>query len=183
LVLKNKKTALFFILIVSSGLFLAYYYLNKKSKTPLVNTTEKPSVVTTEMRNEKQSTECHQLKTKQPLLVDQLKNPSVDLRFENIHKKIQDKIYRLRSFYKDGDEGDIKTFLVYLEDQDENALIVEQSKYKKGTLFQRIEKSEGEILYTEQGLNLDKNFFHYINNRLVGIQNDETMLNCQFQQD
>ena len=56
-------------------------------------------------------------------------------RFENIHKKVEQTIYRLRFFYKDGEEGEIENFLVYKEDSSENPHLIEKSPYKKGPLY------------------------------------------------
>jgi hypothetical protein len=52
-------------------------------------------------------------------------------------KKIGGTIYRLRHFFKDGDEGEIETFLVYQEDQNETPSIVEKSHYNKGKLYKK----------------------------------------------
>jgi len=121
--------------------------------------------------------------------IEWLKNTQkLDLRFNNTHKKIGSQIYRLRYFFKDGDEGEIETYLVYLEDSLENAKIVEKSSYKKGKLFLKIESFPGEILYREEGLNLGDNLFlHYINNQLMSAQGLEEnaskkFINCRFQQ-
>jgi hypothetical protein len=117
-----------------------------------------------------------------------MKNQFNQLRFENIHKKIGPNIYRLRHFFKEGDESEIETFLVYLEDHEENARIVEKSTYKKGQLFLKIEKTEGEIIYHEEGLNHGEDLFlHYINNQLREAQGqsdnnpDFKDLDCHFQ--
>lgn len=104
------------------------------------------------------------------------------LRFENIHKKIGADIYRLRFFFKDGDEGERQSFLVYLEDQQANANIIEKSTYQKGKLFLKIEKAQGEILYREKGFTHDsenKNLFlQTINDQLVKISGPG--IDCQF---
>lgn len=116
------------------------------------------------------------------------KNQRPDLRFNNIHKKIGTQIYRLRHFFKDGDEGEIETYLVYLEDSLENARIVEKSSYQKGKLYLKIEAQEGQILYREEGLNLgDHLFLHYVNNQLtsaqgIGPSNSKEFVDCRFQQ-
>lgn len=116
------------------------------------------------------------------------KNQRPDLRFNNTHKKIGTQIYRLRHFFKDGDEGEIETYLVYLEDSLENASIVEKSSYQKGKLYLKIEAQEGQILYREEGLNLGEHLFlHYVNNQLssaqgIGPENSKEFVDCRFQQ-
>lgn len=131
---------------------------------------------------------CDKIRKAYSHLNSLIKNQSNDLRFENIHKKIGSNIYRLRHFFKDGDEGERETFLVYLEDFEENAKIVEKSTYQKGRLFLKVEKSEGEIIYHEEGINHGNNLFlHYINNQLREAQgqSDENVefvgLDCHFQ--
>ena len=131
---------------------------------------------------------CEKVKASYSHLDSLIKNNLSQLRFENIHKKIGSSIYRLRHFFKDGDEGEIETFLVYLEDFEENAKIVEKSTYNKGQLFLKIEKTKGEIIYHEEGLNFKEDLFlHYINNQLRGAQGqtdgstDFMNLDCHFQ--
>lgn len=131
---------------------------------------------------------CNTLKTTYANLEWLKKNKRPDLRFNNTHKKIGTKIYRLRHFFKDGDEGEIETYLVYLEDSLENASIVEKSSYQKGKLYLKIEAQEGQILYREEGLNLGEHLFlHYVNNQLssaqgIGPENSKEFVDCRFQQ-
>lgn len=131
---------------------------------------------------------CNTLKKSYANLEWLKKNQRPDLRFNNIHKKIGTQIYRLRHFFKDGDEGEIETYLVYLEDSLENARIVEKSSYKKGKLYLKIESLEGQILYREEGLNLGEHLFlHYVNNQLssaqgIGPENSKEFVDCRFQQ-
>lgn len=131
---------------------------------------------------------CNTLKTTYANLEWLKKNKRPDLRFNNTHKKIGTQIYRLRHFFKDGDEGEIETYLVYLEDSLENASIVEKSSYQKGKLYLKIEAQEGQILYREEGLNLGEHLFlHYVNNQLssaqgIGPENSKEFVDCRFQQ-
>ncbi len=112
--------------------------------------------------------------------LSQLKKENPPLfRFSNIHKKIGGTIYRLRHFFKDGDEGEIETFLVYQEDQNETPSIVEKSHYNKGKLYKKIEDSTGELLYQEEGYNLEQDtFLHYINGKLSSIHSQSE--ECQY---
>lgn len=141
-----------------------------------------------------QKSDCEILKKPYAHLDELKKKEQLDLRFENTHKKIGDKIYRLRHFYKDGDEGEIETFLVYVEDKTEMARIIEKSSYTKGVLYIKVEEQKGKILYHEEGVNLTENvsgtlFLHYINNQLMGMQgvlqnqNDHKNIDCRFQQE
>lgn len=98
---------------------------------------------------------------------------SPQLRFRNIHKKVDGTIYRLRFFYKDGDNGDIPTYLVYKEDSSENEFIVENTSKIKGKLYQKIEKANGEILYDSEAFELQgKNdlFIRYENEEIKELQ-------------
>lgn len=150
--------------------------------------------LTSELVIVNQKTECEILKARYFQLDQVKKTEKIDLRFENTHKQIEKKIYRLRHFFKDGDEGEIETFLVYLEDRAEMARIIEKSAYKKGTLYKKIEEASGITLYHEEGINLNENvsgslFLHYINNQLMGMQgvlqnqNDHKNIDCRFQQE
>ena len=139
-----------------------------------------------------QKSDCEILKTPYAHLDELKKNEKLDLRFENTHKKVDNKIYRLRHFFKDGDEGEIETFLVYLEDKAEMARIIEKSSYSKGPLYTKIEEAKGKILYHEEGVNLSESgtlFLHFINNQLMGMQgilenqNDHKNIDCRFQQE
>lgn len=131
---------------------------------------------------------CHNLKQTYSNLEELKNNQKLDVRFNNIHKKIGSQIYRLRSFFKDGDEGEIETYLVYLEDSLENAKIIEKSSYKKGKLFLKIESLPGETIYHEEGLNLGDNLFlHYVNNQLMSAHglkenSNKKFVDCRFQQ-
>ena len=150
--------------------------------------------LSTELVSINQKSECDLFKKNYAHLDELKKNKKLDLRFENIHKKIDRNIYRLRHFYKDGDEGEIETFLVYLEDQKERTRIIEKSSYKKGPFYLKIETTKGQILYHEEGVNLSENdsgnlFLHYINNQIMGMQgvlqneNEDKNIDCRFQQE
>lgn len=150
--------------------------------------------LTSELLLVNQKSDCEILKKPYAHLDKLKKNEALDLRFENTHKKIENKIYRLRHFFKDGDEGEIETFLVYLEDKAEMARIIEKSSYTKGQLYTKIETTKGKILYHEEGVNLSENvsgtlFLHYINNQLMGMQgvlqnqNEHKNIDCRFQQE
>lgn len=132
---------------------------------------------------------CETLREKIPTPSEWAKKERVTPRFENVHKKVDGIIYRLRFFYKDHAEGEVPTYLLYREDQQENAFIVENSAYKKGKNYLKIEKAQGEILYTEQGLNVgdeDEIFLHYVNNELKGFQgrmpeiDNSALIDCRF---
>ncbi len=93
--------------------------------------------------------------------------------FKNVHKKMNDTVYRLRFFYKDGDNRNVPTYLVYQEDKDGNEYIVESTPLKKGKLYTRIEKNKGEILYDSEAYEIkDKNdlFIRYENGEVKELQ-------------
>lgn len=123
--------------------------------------------------------QCTEWQKKYESLSQLKKGDSPLFRFANIHKRIETTVYRLRHFFKEGPEGEIETFLVYQEDSNETARIVEKGPYKKGKLYHKIEASSGEILYQEEGYNLEEDLFlHYINGKLKTIQNK--LGECQY---
>jgi hypothetical protein len=147
------------------------------------NISPNPLLVSTLQGQEKRlhQTVCEEAKKTYDNLDLLKKKNKLDLQFENTHKKVLTNIYRLRRFYKDGDEGEIETFLVYLENIEGNAKLIEKTPYKKGPLFLKIERYDGEIIYHEEGLNLnDDLFLHYINNQLMGLEGKN--IDCRFQQ-
>lgn len=134
------------------------------------------------------SSSCEFLKKTYGDLRELKKGQKLILRFENIHKKIDQAIYRLRFFYKDGDEGEIENFLVYREDSSETPHIIEKSAYKKGPIYTKIEKAQGNILYRENGFNLNEDkssnlFLHYSNDKIIGLQDAPQNIDCHFQQE
>ncbi len=101
------------------------------------------------------------------------KDKSASSRFVNIHKKMDGLIYRLRFFYKETSENEIPQYLLYQEDNQEEEHLIEVSPYKKGPKYQKIEKLSGEVIYTEEGINLGANqdlFFHFENDQLKKVQ-------------
>lgn len=93
--------------------------------------------------------------------------------FRNVHKKINNTVYRLRFFYKDGDNGNVPTYLVYQEDKSDNEYIIESTPIKKGNIYKRIEKAQGEIIYDSEAYELkDKNdlFIRYENGEVKELQ-------------
>lgn len=98
---------------------------------------------------------------------------SPNILFKNVHKKVNGTVYRLRFFLKDGDNGNVPTYLVYQEDSAENEYIVENSPEKKGKLFNKIEKARGDILYDSEAYELRNNndiFVRYENGELKELQ-------------
>lgn len=113
------------------------------------------------------------------------KNEFISIRFVNLHKKIDGIIFRLRFFYKDGDEGEIPTYLLYEEDANAEEHIIEKTAYKKGELYKKIEKKNGTIIYKEEGMtipNKDDLFLHFINGQLKRLQLYPS-LDCQFEKE
>lgn len=102
-----------------------------------------------------------------------------ELRMHNLHLRYDGEIYRLRQFYDDGDEGERLTYLVYIEDSDEFASIIERSPYKKGAKYLKLEQSYrrggAKLLFEELAYSVDGLYLHYRNGKLVhaaGTLND-----------
>ena len=106
--------------------------------------------------------------------IDEVKKiEKVSVRFLNIHKKVDGIVYRTRFFYKDSAENEIPTYLLYKEDQNDEEHLIEKTSYKKGPQFLKIEKAQGEIIYTEEGMNIGTDqdmFLHYENKILKDLQ-------------
>lgn len=106
--------------------------------------------------------------------IDEVKKiEKFSVRFLNIHKKIDGVVYRTRFFYKDSAENEIPTYLLYKEDQNDEEHLIEKTSYKKGPQFLKIEKAQGEVIYTEEGMNIGTDqdmFLHYENKILKDLQ-------------
>lgn len=105
--------------------------------------------------------------------VTELKKAAHQVRFINIHKKINNEIFRLRQFYKEANEGEQLIYLLYKEDQNNEDHLIEKSAYKKGPKYLKIEKQTGEIIYTEEAFNLGDDqglFLHFVNQKLKSLQ-------------
>ena len=95
----------------------------------------------------------------------------VNSRFENTHLRIEGKVFRLRRFYKDGAENEKEKYLVLEEDENEEAILKESSDHKPGALFQKLQKSNAEIIYKEEGVQTQSGLFlHYIDGKLQSLQ-------------
>lgn len=92
-------------------------------------------------------------------------------RFENTHLKFEGKIFRLRRFFKEGEENEKEKFLVLEENENEEATLKESNDYKPGTLFQKLSNAETEVIYKEEGVQTQSGvFLHYINGQLQSLQ-------------
>lgn len=110
--------------------------------------------------------------------------------FVNEHKDINGKVYRLRHFYKDGDNSQIPTYLLYEEIDDEDAIIIESSSHKKGPKYTEIEQENGLMLHYSEAYEIVKDhdvFIQFDNGQVKEIQgklnlsdSEEYFLNCSF---
>lgn len=193
--MNNKKLKIFLIslLIFITGFFIFY---NKNIPSPSsISKTTPPPQTSVAILNKEISPEtkpaCTQLRSKFLHLDELMKSEKLEVRFQNIHKRIGNQIFRLRRFFREGNEAEIESFLVYLEDANESAKIIEKSLHQKGRMYLKIESDPGEILYREVGVNLENKqqgnlFLHYINNELKGAQGEFTQsdktenIDCRF---
>lgn len=136
---------------------------------------------------------CQGLRAKYQSLAEVKKSYKTDTRFFNIHKKVDGITYRLRYFFKDGNEVEIPTYLLYKEDQNDEEHIIESKARKKGPMYLKIEAAIGDITYTEEGLNVGADqdlFLHYVNKKLELVQGNmdgdkalnasEDFIDCKF---
>lgn len=126
---------------------------------------------------------CNQYRVRYADISKLKKTKDLQLRFENTHIQINNKIYRLRQFSTDSPEGARKTFLAYIEDEEEYPHIIEKKLYSPGPIFQSLLHEKNSVIYHEEAyLFANSNFFlHFINNRLTAIQNN--FLECIFKSD
>ncbi len=144
-----------------------------ESLNPDANLSKMPDEAVVAHHDEDKDNLCQSLRERYSNIKELKKIEKVSTRFLNIHKKVDGLVYRLRFFYKDANESEIPTFLLYKEDKNEEAHIIENTAYKKGPQYLEIEKAAGTILYTEEGANLGKEqdlFLHFENNELKDLQ-------------
>lgn len=148
-----------------------------------------PEAVTTHNSEASKNTICQSLKSSYQNIEDVKKREKVDLRFINVHKKVDGFVYRLRFFYKDSSENEIPSYLVYKENQNDEDILTEKTLYKKGKLYRKIEKAPGEIIYTEEGMDVGSAqdlFLHYENKVLKDLQGispltkEQDFIECRF---
>lgn len=132
---------------------------------------------------------CQELKRKIPPLEELKKTQVVSERFINVHKRVNGSIFRLRYFHKEHAEGETPTYLLYIEDPEQEAHLMEISSYQKGPEYLRIERAQGEVLYIEKGVNVGEEetlFLHFINSELKGLQGTipeldaKAFIDCRF---
>lgn len=157
---------------------------------PDVNLSKVPEdAVTSQNPHWDQSELCESMQSHYQNLSEIQKMEKTSIRFVNVHKKIDGVIYRTRFFYKDSNENEIPTYLLYKEDQNEEDHLIESSPYKKGPQFLKVEKSFGTIIYTEEGVNIGIEqdlFLHYENKILKDLQgitqqaSDKNFIECRY---
>lgn len=137
---------------------------------------------------------CENLKNVYASKSEVKKKYTPELRFHNIHKKIEGNVYRLRFFLKDASENEIPTYLVYEENQNEEEMIVENTPYKEGELYKRIKKAEGEIIFEADAYSISRHlksnpnaelFLHYENDVLKDLQGQSehssvSVIDCKY---
>lgn len=173
---------------------------NKKKTGPyhstiLTNTLKRiPAFVSSKPVEKKQNFEIHncaELKQKIKKLVEEKElNNIFEERYTNIHKEIDGKIYRLRYFKKEHMEGERPRFILYEEDKNEDAHMIENKDYVKGPNYKKIENGPGDIIYSEKGMVMGEDnhslFLHFINGELKSLQGsmpsftDDAMMDCQY---
>lgn len=129
-------------------------------------------VVTTPIVFEK--SECERkldaIEQSHPLNNLRLQN-ATDQRMRNLHLQFEGEIYRLRQFYDDADEGERLTYLVYEEDEDEFATIIERTLYQKGPKYQELQQhyqaGRAQKLFEEEAYSVDGLYLHYRGDKLI----------------
>lgn len=153
--------------------------LDTRALNPDANLSKTPDEAVTSQHATNKDTLCQNLRSHYQNLKEIKRTEKTSVRFVNVHKKVDGIVYRMRFFYKDAAENEIPTYLLYREDQSEVEHLIETSPYKKGVKYQEIDKAQGSIIYTEEGVNLGENqdlFLHFENNELKDLQGLSPML-------
>ena len=156
---------------------------------PDANLSKTPDEAVTSQHNTGSENTCQGLRSHYQNLKEIKRTEKTSVRFVNVHKKVDGIVYRLRFFYKDASENEIPTYLLYKEDRNDEEHIIESTAYKKGAEYLRIEKAQGSVIYTEEGVNLgiDQDLFlHYENGDLKDLQGlspllaEKNFIECRF---
>lgn len=156
---------------------------------PDANLSKAPEEAVTSQNETSQNDLCQSMRAHYQNLSEVQKIEKTSVRFVNVHKKVDGVVYRTRFFYKDTSEGEIPTYLLYKEDQNEADHLIETSAYKKGPQYLKIEKALGSIIYTEEGVNIGAAqdlFLHYENKVLKDLQgvspqrSEKDFIECRF---
>lgn len=156
---------------------------------PDANLSKAPEEAVTSQNETSQNDLCQSMRAHYQNLSEVQKIEKTSIRFVNVHKKVDGVVYRTRFFYKDTSEGEIPTYLLYKEDQNEADHLIETSAYKKGPQYLKIEKALGSIIYTEEGVNIGAAqdlFLHYENKVLKDLQgvspqrSEKDFIECRF---
>ena len=187
--MKSKKNILIIILAVLIVVRVAIFIFESKvdhtltttnnntevqKLNPDVNLSKTPEEAVTSQKITSTQTEmCESMRSHYQNLSEIQKMEKTSIRFVNVHKNIDGVVYRTRFFYKDSNESEIPTYLLYKEDQEGVDHLIETSPYKKGPQYLKIEKALGSIIYTEEGVNIGVEqdmFLHYENKILKDLQ-------------
>jgi hypothetical protein len=156
---------------------------------PDVTLSKTPSAAVTSQNTPAQIDQCKMMRERFQNLNEVRKNEKTSIRFVNVHKKVDGIVYRTRFFYKDSSENEIPTYLLYRENQNDEPLLVETTRYKKGEKYLSIEKASGSIVFTEEGVNIGAEqslFLHYENKELKDLQGvsplqkEKSFIECRF---
>lgn len=156
---------------------------------PDANLAKSPNEAVTSQNSTTQNDVCKSMRAHYQNLNEIKKIEKSSMRFVNIHKKVDGLVYRTRFFFKDSSENEIPTYLLYREDKNEEPILIETTPYKKGPQYLKIENADGEILYTEEGVNMGVDqdlFLHYENKELKDLQGisplreEKDFIECRF---
>lgn len=169
----NKKL-LFLLLPIFVGSFFylkPQFEISKSSKEAILPLGNEDHILATS----KNESECHDSFVFYEEKISN--NPEFfSLRFRNVHLKIEEEIYRLRFFYDDGDEGEVPTYQVFIEDEQEYADLIETTKLKPGPKYESLLKAKTEKLYEESALLNEQSdeFIHLENKKVLKIISEKS---------
>lgn len=189
--MKSKRNKVFILLavLIIARILIVVFESNKNEKettvtsvsestaqpeiNPDANLSKAPAEAVTSQNTTTTRTEmCQNMKDHYASMESVKKIEKTSVRFLNIHKRVDGVVYRTRFFYKDSAENEIPTYLLYKEDQNEDEHIIESTPYKKGPQFLKIEKARGEVIYTEEGMDIGADrdmFLHYVDGNLKSL--------------
>ena len=115
-------------------------------------------------------------------------NTNYQVRFENLHFKKDGETFRTREFLDSTPEGDIKAYMVFSEDLEEQTTILEKKEREPGLKFLEFKKyiteNPNEVIHTERGYEsaIDDHYLIFVNQKLSGFQGKfrESFIECHF---
>lgn len=203
--MKSKRPILIVLAFLVAIRIIIVFFENKKSLPSLINNdqtstsnetlgadatlSKTPEEAVTLLHNSDKNNLCESMRARYQNLKEIKKIERTSIKFANTHKKVGQEIYHLSFFHKDDPTEDTPTYSLYIETPDQTLKLIESSSHKKGVEYKKIEKTQGSVLYSEEGLNVGKDqdlFLHFENDDLKDLQGvnsdaeNKDFIECRF---